>query len=175
MAKTLEEDVQFDAVMTALEVEPRGWAALSSFAKARCPEGKAEAYARLGAAAFRAGDVALAAEERAKAVAALDLGQHWVVGNVAAKFAEAGDDEGAFAVLQRMPKAKRSYAIPPVAMAVATRLAKAPEHRGFAALHSLLSALPADSLGTGGRAFETSRALRIIGAWPLAERDGLLD
>jgi hypothetical protein len=175
-AREALEAGQLAFAVDALEADARLWPALGAKALERALEEKnALLLAGLAVAAHRGADAEANARAKAAAIEHLDLERHWDVGGVAARLARGGDDEGAFAVLQRMPKSKRSYAIPTVSVALAERLAEKPEPRAWAAAYGLLSALPTDSLGTGGRAFETSRVLRRIFKWPRAEWDGLID
>jgi Tol biopolymer transport system component len=174
-AEALDE-ARFDAAVDALEADGRLWPTLGAKALERVLEEKNSLLlAGLANAASRGADPQASARAKVAAIEHVDLERHWEVGAVAARFARAGDDEGAFAVLQRMPKTKRSYAIPQVAMELGARLAEKPEPRAWAAAYGLLSALPTDNLGTGGRAFETSRVLRRVFKWSRAEWDGLLD
>lgn len=160
------------ALLAALTAAPTSWPTLGPLALARAKKSEnPDHHAWLSGLAFAAGDPAVAASERELAVSHLDLGQHGTVGSVGAHLAGAGDYEGAFAVLQRLPKAKRSFSIPQVAIAIAERLAKKSEPRGLAAVYSLLEALPTNTMGSGGRSYETSRVLRILEGWPRAWRD----
>ncbi|MFT3712015.1 MAG: hypothetical protein QM817_30605 [Archangium sp.] len=169
-------DGELDSAIDALEADGRLWPQLGEKALARALEEKDPAQlAGLVIAAMRGAAPDAATRARAAAIENLDLERHWEIGKVAARLVTGGDDDGAFAVLQRMPKTKRSYAIPEVTVALGERLAEKPEPRAWAAAYGMLSALPVDSLGTGGRAFETSRVLRRVFKWSRAEWDGLID
>ncbi|MBL8916797.1 MAG: PD40 domain-containing protein [Archangium sp.] len=175
-AQAAFEAGDLDSVVAALEADARMWPLLGDKAMALADERKnAQLFAGLAAAASKAGAAEALARARAQAIEALDLTKHWDVGSVASRLARGGDDDGAFAVLQRLPKSNRSYAIPEVAMAMSERLREKPESRVWAAVYGLLAALPTGNLGSGGRAFETSRVIRRVTGWPRAEWDGLLD
>lgn len=150
-----------DFAVAALEADARLWPLLGAEALEVARAGKnAVELAGLANAARRAANAVAARQAAAEAVQGVDLSLH--VGEVAARFARAGDDANAFAVLQRLPKLKRSYAIPAVSVALGERLAEKPDARSFAAAYGLWATLPTDSRGSGGRAYETSRVLRRI-------------
>jgi WD40 repeat protein len=175
-AREALEEGNLEFAVAALEADARLWPLLGAeaFELARAAKNALE-LAGLANAARRAADAVAAGHAAAEAVRGVDLSRHWGVGEVAARFARAGDDANAFAVLQRMPKSKRSYAIPAVSVALGDRLAEKQDARSFAAAYGLLATLPTDSRGSGGRAFETSRVLRRIFKWSRGEQDGLVD
>ncbi|MFZ5443391.1 MAG: hypothetical protein ACOZQL_25515 [Myxococcota bacterium] len=173
LATSMKGAAALEALTRTLWAAPTAWPVLGPLAAKRVVNRQeARPHAELASLAFAAGDLEKAELHRARA---LELAEPGDAADAAALLARGGDLDGAFAMLQRIPKAKRSRAGERLALVLAERLVVKPDARGMSALYVLLEQLPTgEPYGTGLRSYETTRVIRVLERWPRSLRDGLL-